>query len=74
MAKKLDAYTLNLIKEALAKLDVTYKKVNIDLENGHISEELTSMNIQNLLELGKGLSKERAQAWARDVEEARNDW
>ncbi|MCY9663652.1 hypothetical protein M5X11_01465 [Paenibacillus alginolyticus] len=74
MAKKLDSHTLNLIKEALSKMDVNYKKVNIDLESGDITEDPRSMNIEDLLALGKGISKERAKEWAKDVEEARNDW
>ncbi len=74
MAKKLDSHTLNLIKEALSKMDVNYKKINIDLESGDITEDPRSMNIQDLLALGKGISKERAEEWAKDIEEARNDW
>ncbi|NOU71705.1 hypothetical protein GC098_09750 [Paenibacillus sp. LMG 31458] len=74
MAKKLDSHTLNLIKEALSKMDVNYKKINIDLESGDITEDPRSMNIQDLLALGKGISNERAKEWAKDVEEARNDW
>jgi hypothetical protein len=74
MSKKLDSHTLNLIKEALSKMDLNYKKINIDLESGDITEDPRSMNIQDLLALGKGISKERAKEWAKDVEEARNDW
>jgi septation ring formation regulator EzrA len=32
------------------------------------------MNIEDLLRLGSGISKERASEWAKDIEEARNDW
>jgi len=74
MAKRMDASTVEAIKQLLEQYNMSENgRVVIDLKN-HLVSEFDDDNISDLMGLRGKISNERADEWLKEIEETRNNW
>ena len=74
MAKRMDASTVEAIKQLLEQYNMSENgRVVIDLKN-HLVSEFDDDNISDLMGLRGKISNERADEWLKEIEEMRNNW
>jgi hypothetical protein len=66
MAKKMDASTVEAIKQLLEQYNMS--------ENGRVVIDLKNHLVSDLMGLRGKISNERAEEWFKEIEQMRNNW
>jgi anti-anti-sigma regulatory factor len=74
MPKKLDSKTANQLRSIFSKLDISKKKVTIDLEENTIEIIEDDYSIDDILESAGALTSERAKEMQEEVKRMREEW
>lgn len=73
MAKRIDKYTIEAIKQLLQQYNVKEDgRIIIDLKNNLMTEY--DEGISDLMGIRGTISDERAKEWLKEIEEMRRDW
>lgn len=74
MAKKIDKYTIEAIKQLLQKYDIKDDdRIVIDLKNNLITE-YDETSISDLMGIRGTITDERAKEWLKENKEMRDGW